>query len=81
MTKKIAFTIFRYGEGIFGGTEAHCRMLAEQLRPYYQVEILTTTIRRPGAPELDFPAGETVENGILVRRFKTEAAAAHDGSV
>jgi len=81
MTKKIAFTIFRYGEGIFGGTEAHCRMLAERLRPYYQVEILTTTIRRPGAPELDFPAGETVENGILVRRFKTEAAAAHDGSV
>lgn len=75
MTKKIAFTIFRYGEGIFGGTEAHCRMLAERLRPYYQVEILTTTIRRPGAPELDFPAGETVENGILVRRFKTEAAA------
>ena len=51
--KKIAFTIFRYGEGIFGGTEAHCRMLAEHLAPYYQVEVLTTTIRYPGCPEQD----------------------------
>ena len=71
--KKIAFTIFRYGEGIFGGTEAHCRMLAEHLAPYYQVEVLTTTIRYPGCPEQDFPAGESLENGILVRRFQCES--------
>ena len=71
--KKIALTIFRYGEGIFGGTEAHCRMLAEHLAPYYQVEVLTTTIRHPGCPEQDFPAGESLENGILVRRFQSES--------
>ena len=74
MKKKIAFTIFRYGEGIFGGAEAHCRMLAERLAPYYQVEILTSTLRNPGCPEQDFPEGESLENGILVRRFKTESA-------
>lgn len=26
---KIAFVVVRYGEGINGGAEAHCRMLAE----------------------------------------------------
>ena len=75
--KKIAFTIFRYGEGIFGGAEAHCRMLAERLSPYYRVEVLTTTLRQPGHPELDFPAGESLENGVLVRRFETRADGAH----
>lgn len=70
--KKIALIIFRYGKGIYGGTEVHCRMLAERLRPYYEVEVLTTTIRKPCAAELDFPAGESIEDGIRVRRFKTE---------
>lgn len=77
MKKTIAFTIFRYGEGIFGGAEAHCRMLAERLTPYYRIEILTTTLRHPGCPEQDFPEGESLENGILVRRFRTEADTTH----
>ena len=71
--KKIALTIFRYGEGIFGGTEVHCRMLAEHLAPYYQVEVLTTTLRHLGHPEQNYPAGESFENGVLVRRFQTQS--------
>ena len=43
--KKIAFIIVRYGENINGGAEVHCQMLAERLLPYYEVEVLTTTIR------------------------------------
>lgn len=69
MKKKIALTIFRYGEGIYGGTELHCRMLAERLRLDYDVEVLTTTLRVPGRRDADFPAGESVENGVVVRRF------------
>ncbi len=67
--KKIAFVIFRYGEGIYGGTEIHTRMLAERLSPYYEVEVLTTTIHTPFLPERDFPAGVSEQNGIRVRRF------------
>lgn len=69
--KKIAFTIFRYDEGIFGGTEAHCRMLAERLCADYEVEVLTTTIRTSGIPAADFPPGVCVENGVTIRRFPT----------
>lgn len=77
MKKKIAFTAFRYGEGIFGGTEIHCRMLAERLKPYYEVEVLTSTLRHPTVSEEDFPAGERLENGILVRRFRAEPDREH----
>ena len=45
--KKIAFIIIRYGVAVNGGAEAHCRMLAERLIPFYDVEVLTTTTRIP----------------------------------
>lgn len=70
--KKIAFVVIRYGEGVNGGAEVHCRMLAERLTPYYRVEVLTTTIREFGRPERDFPEGESLENGVTVRRFKPQ---------
>ena len=43
--KKIAFINVRYGAGINGGSEVHCRMLAERLRDKYDVEGLTTTLK------------------------------------
>lgn len=45
MKKKIAFVIIRYGADVNGGAELHCRMLAERLVSYYDVEVLTSTIR------------------------------------
>lgn len=68
--KKIAFIIIRYGEGVNGGAEAHCRMLAERLTPYYDVEVLTTTTRVFNDPSQDFAEGTSTENGVLIRRFK-----------
>ncbi|WP_300101673.1 glycosyltransferase [uncultured Alistipes sp.] len=68
--KKIAFIIIRYGVAVNGGAEAHCRMLAERLTPFYDVEVLTTTTRIFGDPEADFAEGESVENGVTVRRFR-----------
>lgn len=70
--KRIAFVIARYGREVNGGAEVHCRMLAERLCPYYEVEVLTTTIRNFGEPDKDYPEGVTTENGVTVRRFQPQ---------
>lgn len=67
--KKIAFINVRYGAGINGGSEVHCRMLAERLREHYDVEVLTTTLKDFNNPSDQYPAGESDENGITIRRF------------
>lgn len=72
MKKKIAFVIIRYGADVNGGAELHCRMLAERLVSYYDVEVLTSTIRIFGNPERDYPAGIETENGVSVRRFPAQ---------
>ena len=61
--KKIAFIIVRYGENINGGAEVHCQMLAERLLPYYEVEVLTTTIRAFNHPDQDYTEGVSSWNG------------------
>ena len=67
--KKIAFINVRYGAGINGGSEVHCRMLAERLRDKYDVEVLTTTLKDFNNPSDQYPAGESHESGITIRRF------------
>ena len=62
--KKIAFIIIRYGVEVNGGAEVHCRMLAERLRPYYDVEVLTTTTRIFRDPASDYPEGVSTVNAL-----------------
>ena len=68
MTKRrrIAFVVQRYGRG---GAEYLCQSLAEHLAARYDVSVLTTC----AIDNLDwanhFPPGETIENGVRVRRF------------
>lgn len=70
--KKIAFITIRYGEGINGGAEYHCRMLAERLVNDYDVEALTTCVRDYHSGINELPEGEEIIKGVLVRRFKAE---------
>jgi glycosyltransferase involved in cell wall biosynthesis len=67
---KIAYVVQRYGPAIWGGAEAHCRDYAERLAARgLEVEVFTTcaTDYRTWANEL--PEGESVEAGVVVRRF------------
>lgn len=70
--KKIALVIIRYGAEVNGGAEVHCRMLAERLARWYEVEVLTTTRRIFGDPAADYPEGVETLDGVTVRRFRPE---------
>ncbi len=69
---RIAFVPPRYGPDVLGGAEAALREMAEGLRARgHSVEILTTCARNHFTWANELPAGESVVNGIPVRRFPT----------
>jgi glycosyltransferase involved in cell wall biosynthesis len=67
---KLAFVVQRYGAGIAGGSEAHCRQLAERLSPQHDITVLTTTAQDYVTWENRLPAGTTTERGVRVVRFR-----------
>lgn len=69
MTQKVAFIVQRYGEEITGGSEAHCRMVAEYMTRHWQVEVLTTCAKDYVSWQNHYPAGTEQLNGVTVRRF------------
>ncbi len=71
MKKKLAFVSVRYGLNINGGAELHCRMLAERLKPEYDIDILTTCVVDYISGENSLDEGIEEINGITVRRFRT----------
>jgi glycosyltransferase involved in cell wall biosynthesis len=66
---KLAFVVQRYGAGIAGGSEMHCRQLAERLAARHDITVLTTTARDYVTWQNELPAGESTENGVRVHRF------------
>jgi hypothetical protein len=70
---KIAFVIHRYAESIVGGSEFHCRRIAEQMASRHEVEVLTTTAVDYVTWKDGFPTGVEILNGVKVRRFKIKA--------
>jgi glycosyltransferase involved in cell wall biosynthesis len=69
---KIALVIHRYGDGIAGGSEAHARGLAQELRRSHEVEVLTTTARDYLTWRNEFEAGESLVDRIRVTRFPVQ---------
>jgi glycosyltransferase involved in cell wall biosynthesis len=66
---KLGFVVQRYGTEILGGSEYHCRLIAERLAERHQVEVLTTCARDYITWKNEYPDSPDRIRGVTVRRF------------
>lgn len=66
---RIAFIVQRYGVEILGGSEYHCRLIAERMAGHHEVDVLTTCARDYITWANAYPAGVERINGVTVQRF------------
>ena len=66
---KLACVVQRYGAGIAGGSERHCREIALRLSVRHDVSVLTTCAVDYVTWANELPAGTSVDGAVRVHRF------------
>jgi glycosyltransferase involved in cell wall biosynthesis len=66
---KLACVVQRYGAGIAGGSERHCREIALRLSARHDVSVLTTCAADYVTWDNELPAGTSVDGAVRVHRF------------
>ena len=69
---KTALIVQRYGAEIIGGSEYHCRLVAERLALRHDVEVLTTCAQNYVTWANEYPEGSDRIRGVTVRRFAND---------
>jgi len=69
---RIAFLVQRYGLDVNGGAELHCRLVAERLAGYHDVEVLSSCALDYISWRDHYPPGEERVNNVLLRRFRVK---------
>jgi glycosyltransferase involved in cell wall biosynthesis len=66
---KLACVVHRFGADIAGGSEGHCRLVAQHLARNHEVTIVTTTAKDHITWRNHYPAGESRDGALRVLRF------------
>ena len=69
---RLACVIHRFGADIAGGSEGHCRLIAEHLAASHDVTIVTTTAHDHVSWANHYAAGESRIGSLAVVRFPVE---------
>src|SRR5262249_60986499 len=69
---KLACVVHRFGADIAGGSEGHCRLVAQHLAAGHDVTIVTTTARDHVTWANHYAPGESRDGALRVLRFPVE---------
>ena len=69
---KLACVVQRYGLDVVGGSESHCRSIAERLAASHDVTVLTSCAADYLSWKNTYPAGPDTVGGVRVLRFPVE---------